>query len=178
MKRTAFLLLLIFSACASGPSRPAWTMKSSGAFKDAGEKVFYGVGRVTGIKNESLAFSTADNRARADIAKTIEVYSASLAKDYQASTTAGDFKRTSEEQFVEETTKTFTAVTLNGVVIVDHWVNEKDGTVYALARLDLEKFKDSVNSAKELNASVREWVKKNAEKAFDSLEKEEEKRGK
>ena len=40
----------------------------------------------------------------------------------------------------------------------------------------LDKFKETLDRAKELNASVRDYVRKNAEKAFDILEKEEEKR--
>ena len=67
---------------------PEWVNKGSGAF--GGEKkVFYGVGSASGIRNHSLARATADNRARNEISKIFEVYSASLMKDYQASITAG-----------------------------------------------------------------------------------------
>ncbi|MBI4714996.1 MAG: LPP20 family lipoprotein [Nitrospirae bacterium] len=175
------LLLAGFAAGCAGAKKegagkpPAWVLKGSGAFQDAGDKVFYGVGSVSGVRNRSMADSTADNRARAEIAKVFETYSASLMRDYASSTTAGDFSRSSEEQFVEQTVKTFSAATLSGVMVVDRWVDPNDGTVYALARLDLEKFKDSLERAKELNTEVRDYVKRNAEKAFDRLEKEEEK---
>ncbi|HEY5600338.1 MAG TPA: LPP20 family lipoprotein, partial [Candidatus Manganitrophaceae bacterium] len=140
------------------------------------QKVFYGVGAITGVKNKPMAKTAADNRARAEISKIFETYSASLMRDYAASTTAGDFSKTSEEQNIEQTVKTFSASTLSGVVIIDHWTDPSDGTLYALARLDLDKFKETLDRAKELNASVRDYVRKNAEKAFDILEKEEEKR--
>ena len=55
--------------------------------------------------------------------------------------------------------------------------NPSDGTVYALARLDLEDFKNNLDKMKELSAGVRDFVRKNANKAFDSLAAEEEKRG-
>jgi hypothetical protein len=151
---------------------PEWVMKGSGAFGGEEGKVFYGVGSASGIKNHALARSTADNRGRAEIAKIFEVYSASLMKDYMASTTAGDMTASSEEQHVEQAIKTFSAVTLSGVQIVDHWFHP-DGTVYALARLDLQSFKDSVDKAKELNEKVRDYVRKNAEKAHMDLEAEE-----
>jgi hypothetical protein len=158
-----------------GIKYPEWVMKGSGAFGGEQGRVFYGVGSVSGIKNHALARTTADNRARAEIAKIFETYSASLMKDYMASTTAGDMKASSEEQHVEQAIKTFSAVTLSGVQVVDHWIHP-DGTVYALAQLDLQTFKDNMDKAKELSASVRDYVRKNAEKAHMDLEKEEEKR--
>lgn len=159
-----------------GVDYPEWVMKGSGAFGGEDGRVFYGVGSVTGIKNHALARTTADNRARAEIAKIFEVYSASLMKDYMASTTAGDMKASSEEQHVEQAIKTFSAQTLSGVQVVDHWFHPVDGTVYALARLDLKAFTDNLDKMKELNAQVRDYVRKNAERAHMDLEKEEAKR--
>ncbi len=152
---------------------PEWVMKGSGAFGGEAGKVFYGVGVVSGIKNHALARSTADNRARAEIAKIFETYTASLMKDYMASTTAGDMSASSEEQHVEQAIKTFSAQTLSGVQIVDHWMHPQDGSIYALARLDLDAFKDSLDKMKELDSKVRDYVRKNAEKAHESLEAEE-----
>jgi hypothetical protein len=189
MKRLALTFVLALPlavACgggqktAEGPTAPGgpvveypeWVMKGSGAF--GGEKkVFYGVGSASGIRNHSLARSTADNRARAEISKVFEVYSASLMKDYSASTTAGDMSASSEEQHVEQAIKTFSANTLNGVEIVDHWIHPTDGTIYALARLDIGGFMDQIDKAKELNAKVKEAVKRAAEKSFADLAAEE-----
>jgi len=156
-----------------GVQYPEWVLKGSGAFGGEQGKVFYGVGSVTGIKNHALARTTADNRARAEIAKTFEVYSASLMKDYMASTTAGDMTASSEEQHVENVIKTFSAQTLSGVQIVDHWFHPVDGTVYALGRLDLQAFTDQLDKMNELNGKVRDYVRKNAERAFMDLEGEE-----
>ena len=100
---------------------PEWVTKGSGAFGAEGKRIFYGVGLASNIKNRALLQSTSDNRARAEIAKIFETYSAQLMKDYMASTTAGDGSASSEEQHVEQATKTFSAATLSGVQIVDHW---------------------------------------------------------
>jgi len=157
------------------PSGPVWVNKGSGAFSDGGAKAFYGVGAVTGVQNKPLAITAADNRARAEITKIFETYSASLMRDYARSTTAGDMQKTSEEQDIQQAIKTFTAATLSGVVILDHWQDPSSGTLYALARLDLEHFKENIDKAKELNAAVRDYVRSNSEKAFKGLEAEEEK---
>ncbi len=155
-----------------GIDYPEWVLKGSGAFGGEAGRVFYGVGSVSGIKNHALARTTSDNRARAEIAKIFEVYSASLMKDYMASTTAGDMSASSEEQHVEQAIKTFSAQTLSGVQIVDHWFHP-DGTVYALAQLDLEGFTNALDRMKELSTEVRDYVRKNAEKVHMDLENEE-----
>ena len=158
---------------------PAWVMKGSAAFNDQGSRVFYGVGAVSGVKNKPLARTAAENRARAEIGKIFETYTASLMRDYMASTTGGAAvtgdSATSEEQHIEQAVKTFSATTLSGVIIIDHWVDPSDGTVYALAKLDLDGFKNSLDKAKELSSEVRDFVRKNAEKSFDRLEAEEKK---
>jgi hypothetical protein len=160
------------SAGTASVEYPEWVNKGSGAF--GGEKkVFYGVGSASGIRNASLARSTADNRARAEISKVFETYSASLMKDYSASTTAGDFSATSEEQMVTQAIKTFSANTLNGVEIVDHWIHPQTGEIYSLARLDIAGFMDQIDKAKELNGKVKEAVKRAAEKSFADLSEEE-----
>lgn len=179
------VLLLILTGCAAtrkGPTpiqelkAPEWVKKGSGASGNEKGRVFYGVGSASGIDNSSLLRTTADDRARNELAKIFEVYTASLMKDYAASTTAGDFSKTAEEQHVEQAIKTVTSATLNGVEIVDHWQNPDTMELFSMARLDLESFKNNMDKMKELNARVKEYVRKNAEKLHEQLEKEEEKR--
>jgi hypothetical protein len=168
------LFLLVGLVACGGP--PTWVKKGSGAYNEKSDKSFYGVGSVVGVRNEPLAWDTAENRARAEIAKTFETYTAYLMRDYAASTTAGDFSRNSEEQNVERAVKTFSAVTLNGVKPIDRYKDDKTGTFYVLTKLSLEDMKNNLDQAKELNSQVRDYVRKNADRLFERLEKEEEKR--
>jgi hypothetical protein len=166
---------MMLAACSSTPK---WVEKGAGSMMKDG-KAFYGVGGVSGMKNEPLAKETADNRARADLAKYMDTYTAYLMRDYAASTTAGDFTKSSEEQNIERALKTYVSANLSGVVVVDRWEKEeKTGkTIYSLAKMDLETFKEQVGQMKELNAQARDFVRKNAEKAFERLQQEEDKRG-
>lgn len=152
---------------------PEWVNKGSAAMKDGGQGVFYGVGIAQGIRNRALSVSAADDRARAEIAKIMETYVTQLGKDYQNSVTAGDMKASSEEQSVTSTLKTFAKFTLHGAIIIDHWKDPSDGTMFSLCKLDMAAFKKSLDDSKELNAKVRDYVKANAEKAFDELNAEE-----
>ncbi len=155
---------------------PEWVMKGSGAFGGEKGKVFYGVASAYGIKNFSLLRSAADNRARNEVAKVFQFYTASLMKDYAASTMAGDPDVTSEEQHVKQAIKTVTSMTLSGVEIVDHWQHPASGELFALARLDLNSFKDNFDKVKDLDRKVKDYIKGNADRMHEELEKEENKR--
>lgn len=166
----AVALLIGLVACGGVPK---WVAEGSGVMNTKDDKAFYGVGSVIGIKNEPLAWDAAENRARAEIAKNFQTYTAYLMRDYAASTTATDFTKSTEEQNVERAIKTFSAVTLNGVRPVDRYKDEKTGTYYVLAKLDLKDVKNKLEESKELNAEVRDFVRKNADRLFEKLEKEE-----
>jgi hypothetical protein len=168
--------LIIVVGLAGCGGAPKWVKKGSGVMNEKDQKAFYGVGSVKGIKNEPLAWDAAENRARAEIAKNFETYTAYLMRDYAASTTAQDFTKSVEEQNVERAIKTFSSITLSGVRPVDRYKDTDTGTYYVLTRLNLEDAKASLTQAKELNAQVRDFVRKNADRLFDRLEKEEDKR--
>lgn len=155
------------------PQRPAWVDKGSGAFEGEIGKAFYGVGSAWGIRNPALLRSTADNRARAEIARVFKTYTAALMKDYAASTMAGNPDETSEEQHVEQTIKTFTKAELAGVQIVDRWKDPESGEQFALARMDLSAFEDYLQRGSDLSEAVRQRVVDRAEKAFADLSREE-----
>lgn len=191
MKRYSLLIVaLIFSACATGPSggpggsqsvlsgvapdgTPRWVHRGSGAFKGELGKAFYGVGLVQGIQNEALLRQTADNRARGEIAKIFHTKVIAMMKDYQRSTTAGDFKSSAEEQDVMAVQKTITEATVRGIELKDHWRDPKTGTYYALAVLELKRI---IENTAGLPAATRDEVRKNAERAFEDLDKELQKR--
>jgi len=80
------VMIVALTAC-SGP--PKWVKQGSN-FND---KAFYGVGAVNGVKNEPLAWEAAQNRARAEVARNFETYTAYLMRDYAASTIAVYFTK-------------------------------------------------------------------------------------
>jgi hypothetical protein len=154
---------------AAAPAGPDWINKGSGAFSSDAGKVLRGVGVASGIRNVALLRTAADDRARTEIAKVLDTYVSVLNKDYQASTTAGDMKSSSEEQHVSQAMKTFSQAELQGVRIAERYLGA-DGTQYALAQLDLQQVKDGLSKMRELNERVRNAVRANADKAFDELD--------
>lgn len=172
------MLVTIVFGCSvvscGGP--PNWVQDGSGALNKDDSESIYGVGAIVGVKNEPLAWEAAENRSRAELAKSFRAYTAYLMQDYAASTTAGDFTKSTEEQNIERGVKTFTATTLTGVRPIDRYKDEETSTYYVLTKLSFEEMKKVLQQAQELDVEVREYVKKNADRLFKQLEKEEAKR--
>ena len=158
-------VLGLIIGCATTGKGPDWVTMGSGAYpKDEG-KMFYGVGRASSdIKDKALRIETADNRARADLQRIFDTYTSYLMNDYQGQ----------DGQLIERACKTFASGHLSGVQIVDHHT-DKDGTVNALAKLDLATFKKSMEMAKDLSDAAREQIRKRSDAMFEQLEKEEQK---
>jgi hypothetical protein len=172
-RRIALALTLALAACAGGsqaarqglpPSAPDWVVRGS-RIVDGG---MVGVGSVRGIANAPLAQDTARSRARAEIAKMLEVYSASLMKDYQASTTAGS--ASDEAQQVEQAIKTFSAQLLQGTEQKDMWLDDETGTWFALVALDFEKSRAVAATAARMDGGLRQWVEDNGDRVLSDLE--------
>ncbi len=167
----AALVLLSLTAC-GGP--PKWVTKGSGVMNENDKKAFYGVGMIDRVTSEPMALEAAEGRARAEIARNFQTYTAYLMRDYAASTAAGVKTTPTEEQNIERAVKTFAAVTLSGVRKIDQYHDEKKNMYYVLAKLEFDDaMKQALEQSKELNNEVRDYVKKNAERLFDKLEKEE-----
>ena len=156
---------------------PDWVNRGNGAFKDqAGKPVFYGVGILQGVRNIGLAIPAVDDRGRVEIAKIMNSYVTSLGKDYASSVSAGDLSKPSEEQMVTQTHKVFAQFQLHGSMPVDYWVDRSDPknpVYYSLVKLDMATIQQTLADSKDLDSKVRDYVKANAEKAFDELNAEQ-----
>lgn len=174
-------LMLVATGCATPGHKfaslkslgaPDWVDKVGGAFGGEKGKVIYGVGVASNIQNVGLLRSSADNKARNAIAQVLQTKTMSLYKGYAGSTSAGQANTSSEEQHVEEAIKNVTSQVLSGSEIVDHWQHPDTGDMYTLARLDFQTFADTLTKSKELNAKVRDYIRDNATKLQEDLDKE------
>ncbi len=177
MKKYLLLLLsvVMLAGCSGAQKRPDWITKGAGAFpKD--KKILYGVGIAEGINSEALRRTTADNRAIAEVSKQLSVMSTSLMRDYMSSANATEQEKSSGEQYVENTAKTFSSNTVSGITIMDRYDDGKK--CYSLAELNIEDLKSMTGDIKQLSQQVRDYIKANADKAFDKLDAEQAKQTK
>ena len=169
-----------------GPTRPDEAMKDefadapdwvtgscSSYWKDPSEAPICAVGSVTGTANPGLARSTAIARARTEIARSLDTKVQALLKDYQSTATGGAAfgKLAADEQYISDTSKQITDTSISGTKLEASWISSS-GTYYALVALDLDSFRNAINSDQTLPDSVRAAVVERAQAAFSELAEE------
>src|SRR3990170_3180993 len=118
----------------------------------------------------SLQRATADDRARAEVARIFSSYLDVVSNDYQAAAKSGG--AAASEESVSRQIKNFTQVNLAGARIIARWQDKKTGTVYAIAELDAKGMKDTLGLAREMNEDMRRYIRDNADNIFDRVTKE------
>jgi hypothetical protein len=147
---------------------PPWALgKCEESLKNKG--ALCASGSVQGMSSVGLARSAAEGRARTELARTLEVRVKSMLKDYQAAAQGGPDEATSSEQYIEDTSKQITDMTLSGSRLEETFVSDT-GTFWALVVLDVDAFKDSLAKADALNAQVRAAIIERAERSFQQLD--------
>jgi hypothetical protein len=182
--RTLVFLLIatvaVLSACSSSKTMvesdlgiddaPDWVNEGTQILKDQDGRLFHGVGSAQRMGDDSLQISTADSRARAEIAKILSSYLDVALKDYSASASAsGD--STINQQDVERTIQSVSQVNVTGARIIAHWRHPKRGTIYALAELDMKQVKSTLDQVGAMNSGLRDYLRHEGDNVFDNLAK-------
>jgi hypothetical protein len=146
---------------------PKWVLQGHGSDQD----LIYGVGSATGTRNVALARSSALGRARTEISRQLDLKVKAMLKDYQATTTGGEYFGTvaNDEQHIVDVAKQVVDLNLSGTYQEDTWISQT-GTMYVLVSLDVEHFKNAVNDMQSLSEDIRAAVVERAEAAFQELD--------
>lgn len=109
-----------------------WTAATSGAYASDQGRVFFGIGRASGLRSATLLRATADNQAQSEMADIVKGYLASL-----ADASGIDISRSESRQMLYDLSR----AVMKQARIVDHRYSDDAGMVMALCRLDLETLK-------------------------------------
>lgn len=148
------------------PAKPEW----GEIYKEDGNIVIEGLGSVQGVKNTSLAWQTAENRARADVAKKLNSIYMGLTKDYMQSI-SDLVDESSEEQMIETAQKSFVFERLSGVQIVDRDQNPESGVYWAYAKYNTGMANIADNFKKTMSSETRKRIERNSEEAMQELDR-------
>jgi len=171
------LFALTFSACSSRTKvesdlgirgAPDWVNEGKQALKDGKKRYFRGIGQAPTMNDESLQKSTADNRARAELAQIFSSYMDVLANDYSAA--VSDSEEVVNEQAVSRTVKNITSLNLTGAEIIARWRDKKTGVLYSLAEIDMKKFKTVTGAARDMDTNLKQFIEHEADNIFDALQ--------
>jgi hypothetical protein len=142
---------------------PDWVNEGTAILKNRDGRYFHGIGSAPKLPDESLQIATADNRARAEIARILSTYMDIAYNDYTA--TAGDQQLSDNE--ISRQIQSITKINLSGAHIIAHWKDKRTGIIYALAELDMKQVKQTLANVKDMNADVREHILTHGDNIFD-----------
>lgn len=146
---------------------PDWVNEGTNILNSKDGRLFHGIGSAPKMGDLELQRSTAENRARSEVARILSSYMDVISKDYTAATKAGT--ATENEQSVSRSIESITKINMTGVKIIANWRDEKDGTVYSLAELDMKNVKDIVKNTQDMNSDLRTHIEQNADNVFDKM---------
>ncbi len=165
-----FLAVIFLAACSSNTTiesdlgidgAPGWVNEGTQAVDNDDGQLLHGVGMAPPMGDTSLQKSTADNRARAEIARILQTYVDSTLNDYTAS--VGD----SADMNIEREIRTATQLALSGSRILGHWKHEETGDIYAFAELSIEAMDELIAKADNLSSSFKQFYDDNNKANFD-----------
>ncbi len=167
---SVLFLALVLGACSSKTTiesdmglddAPDWVNEGTQAVKDDDGRLIHGVGMAPTMGDVSLQKATADNRARAEIARVLSTYVDAVIKDYTASTGSDT------DLNVEREIRSTTQLALSGARILGHWKDEDNGDVYAFAELDMDAVNETLKTATSLSDAFKDHYKETANANFD-----------
>ena len=147
---------------------PDWVNEGTNILNDKGGRLFHGVGSAPPMGDQSLQVSTADNRARAELARILTSYLQEVSRDYLSSSSGTGTEASNEQEISREITN-ITKVNLVGAKVIGRWKDKRTGVVYSLVELDMKRVKETVAKTEKMNEGLRQFIDTNAENIFDRM---------
>lgn len=170
------LAVLALGACATKTTvksdlgiagAPDWVNKGSTILDDKNGRLFHGVGSAPALGDQSLQISTADDRARAELARVLSTYMDVVSRDYRAASGSG--ADASGEQLITRQINALSKVNLTGAEIIGHWHDKRSGIVYSIAELDMKHVKETLGHVEDMDAGLKLYIQNNADNIFDRM---------
>jgi len=170
-------LLFALAACGGGKTvvesdlgikgAPDWVNKGTQAVNDKDGRLFHGVGAAPSLGDDALQRSTADDRARAEVARMLSTYIDAVSNDYSAA--AGTGTNANADQSVQRQIKAVTKQNLAGSKIIGRWKDSRTNMVYSIAELDFRSVKTTLEGANGMNDDLKRYIGRNADNIFDKV---------
>lgn len=149
---------------------PDWVNEGTQAVSDKGGRLIQGVGSAPDLGDPSLQRATADNRARAEIARVVSSYIEVALDDYQGSSRLGGVDdEVAADGSVQQQINSVSQVVLNGAKIVGRWKDERTGSIYSFAELDLKRVKDVVKANRAMSEGLKDYLSRQGDAVFDEF---------
>jgi len=152
---------------------PKWTDIKSGVYKNSsGKAVFYGLGSANKEEMISGSKNLSKDRARDELTKVLTSYIERLTKEISESNlnnSVTDLNRDRLESSLDEGTATI----MMEAEIINYWSNPDDGKVYAMAKLDLSRLIEKLDSFKSIPIADRSFLRESIFRTHVSMANEQ-----
>lgn len=148
---------------------PDWVNEGTNILNNRDGRLFHGVGQAPDMGDEALQISTADNRARAEVARVLSSYMDVVSDDFLAST--GKDRNADNEQAVSQQIQNLTKVNLAGARIIGRWRHKKTNNIYSIAELDMAHITKTMNAVDDMNEDLRRYIATEGMNIFDKMAK-------
>jgi hypothetical protein len=146
---------------------PDWVNQGSQALDSRDGRLIHGIGSASRMNDLSLQTSTADERARAEVARVLSSFMNVASEDYAAST--GRKAQRHNRGSVSREIRNVTRQNVSGARIIAHWRNPNNGRLWSLAEVDLPRVKNIVEHSRAMNDGFKRYFQTHAENLFDAM---------
>jgi len=123
----------------------------------------------------ALQKATADDRARAEVARVLSSYMDVVSNDYTASARSGETgdKNTGvNEEAISRQIKNTTKINMAGARIIGSWRDPKSNAIWSIAELDMKHVKSTMAGVNDMNPDLKRYIETSADNIFDRVAKE------
>jgi len=146
---------------------PDWVNEGNQMLSDEDGRFFHGIGSAPVLGDHSLQKNTADDRARAEVARIFSSYLTVASKDFStAATISGERVK---EQSIFRQIDNLTQINLTGAKIIARWQDDDTGSIWSLAELDLDQVQQTLDKAQTMSPALSEFLAQQGNFIFDQL---------
>ena len=152
---------------------PEWTTLTSGVYKDpSGKAVFYGLGSVN--KEEIILDrkNLSEDRARDELTKVLTSYLERLAKEVSESNLNNSTTDLNRDRLGGSLDKG-TATIMMEAEITNYWSNPDNEKVYSMAKLDLSRLTDKLDSFESISVEELSFLMESIFRTHASMANEQ-----
>ena len=152
---------------------PEWTTLTSGVYKDpSGKAVFYGLGSVN--KKEMILDkkNLSEDRARDELTIVLTSYIERLAKEVLESNLNNSITDLNKDQLVSYLDEGVATILMEAE-ITNYWSNQVNGKVHSMAKLDLSRLINKLDSFDSISMGDRSFLKESIFRAHVGMANEQ-----
>ena len=152
---------------------PEWTVTGSGAYQDvSGKAVFYGLGSVSKDENSRDNKTLSEDRARDELAKVFTSYMERLVESVSKSKPDNSVTNNINKNQLSNSIEESIATIMMETKITNHWLNPDNGKVYSMAKLNLSRLTDKLDSFDTVSTEDKSFLKNTIIQAHTSMTNE------